>query len=177
MGKSKKNEPEFVFREFDEILNNALEALDEVQEITAKLHPRYLERLGLTKALKTMFVKVSDVLEFDCEIDSIDRLFPKEAEINVYRIVQEAVNNIIKHSDASEAEIRIKKFADKVVISIKDDGRGFDTDNVKPSGSGLGLVGLKERTAMIGGTISINSSLGNGTEIKINLPIENNLKI
>lgn len=172
MGKNKKNEPESVFREFDEISKDVLEALDEVQEITAKLHPRYLERLSLTKALKTMFVKVSDVLEFDYEIDAIDGLFPKDAEINVYRIVQESVNSIIKHSDAAEAEIKIKKFADKVVISIKNDGRGFDVNNIKPSGSGLGLVGLKERTAMIGGTILITSSVGNGTEIKINLPVE-----
>lgn len=171
MGKNKKNEPESVFREFDEISKDALEALDEVQEITAKLHPRYLERLGLTKALKTMFVKVADVLEFNYEIDEIDNLFPKEAEINVYRIVQESLNKIIKHSDAAEAEIKIKKFADKVIISIKDDGRGFDVKNVKPSGSGLGLVGLKERTAIIGGTILINSSRGNGAEIKINLPL------
>lgn len=171
MGKNKRAEPEIVLREFDEISKNALEALDEVQEITAKLHPRYLERLGLTKALKTMFVKVSDVLEFNHEIDAIDNLFPKDAEINVYRIVQESVNNIIKHSDAAEAEVKIKKFADKIVIMIKDDGRGFDTNNVKPSGSGLGLVGLKERTAIIGGTISIISSVGNGTEIRVNLPI------
>jgi len=170
MGKVKKNEPEKAFREFDEISKSALDALDEVQEITAKLHPRYLERLGLTKALKTMFVKVADVLEFNYEIDAIDGVFPKDAEINVYRIVQESVNNIIKHSDAAEAEIKIKKIADKVVIEIKDDGRGFDVNNVKPSGSGLGLVGLKERTNMIGGTILINSSRGNGTEIKINLP-------
>jgi signal transduction histidine kinase len=171
MGKNKNNEPEYVFREFDEISKDALEALDEVQEITAKLHPRYLERLGLTKALKTMFVKVADVLEFDYEIDVIDGVFPKDAEINVYRIVQESVNNIIKHSDAAEAEIKIKKFADKVVITIKDDGRGFDTNNIKPSGGGLGLVGIKERTNIIGGTISINSSIGIGTEIRINLPI------
>lgn len=84
--------------------------------------------------------------------------------------MQKSVNNIIKHSDAAEAEIKIKKIADKVIISIKDDGRGFDLNDIKPSGSGLGLVGLKERTNMIGGTISINSSVGNGTEIKINLP-------
>ncbi len=171
MGKNKKNEPESVFREFDEISKDALEALDEVQEITAKLHPRYLERLGLTKALKTMFVKITGVLEFNYEIDAIDGVFPKDAEINVYRIVQESLNNIIKHSNAAEAEIKIKKFADRVLISIKDDGRGFDVSNVKPSGTGLGIVGLKERTAIIGGTISINSSVGNGTEIRISLPV------
>jgi len=176
MGKSKRYEPETVSKEFDEISNNALDALDEVQEITNKLHPHYLERLGLSKALKSMFIKVQDVVEFTSEVDSIDNLFPKEAEINVYRIVQESVNNIIKHSDASEAEVKVKKGEYEVLITIKDDGRGFDTNNIKSNGTGLGLVGLKERTNMIGGRISINSSVGNGTEIKVILPIKNGLK-
>jgi signal transduction histidine kinase/ligand-binding sensor domain-containing protein len=175
MGQNRRGEPEIVAREFAEISNNALEALDEVQVITNKLHPHYLERLGLTKALKAMFAKISDVVELDCEIDSVDNLFPKEAEINVYRIVQESLNNVIKHSDAAEAVIKIKKAENQVVISIKDDGRGFDTNNVKSNGGGLGLSGLRERTNMLGGAISINSSIGNGTEIKVILPVKNSL--
>lgn len=172
MGKNKNNEPEIVAREFEEISNNALEALDEVQEITSNLHPHYLERLGLTKAIKSMLSKVSDVLEIVSEIDPVDDLFPKEAEINVYRIVQESVNNIIKHSDASEAEIKVKRAGDEVVITIEDDGRGFDPSNVKAKGGGLGLVGLKERANMIGGAIFIDSSVGRGTKIQVNLPIK-----
>ncbi|MBX7174096.1 MAG: hypothetical protein K1X72_24200 [Pyrinomonadaceae bacterium] len=172
MGKNKASEPENMRREFEEISQNALEALDEVQQITANLHPHYLERLGLTKALKAMFTKLSDVIELNAEIDSIDNVFPKESEINVYRIVQESLNNIIKHSDASEAEIKIKRLENEVIIAIKDDGRGFDTTNFKAKGSGLGLVGLRERTKMLGGKISINSSIGNGSEIKLNLPIQ-----
>lgn len=172
MGKSNRYEPEIMLREFDEISQNALEALDEVQQITSNLHPHYLERLGLTKALKAMFAKVSDVIELNSEIVLIDNIFPKEAEINVYRIVQESINNIVKHSDASEAEIKIKKVENEVIITIKDDGRGFDTTNFKAKGTGLGLVGLRERTNMLGGKISINSSIGNGTEIRVNLPIQ-----
>jgi signal transduction histidine kinase len=122
-----------------------------------------------------MFMKVSDVVELNSEIDSIDDTFPKEAEINIYRIVQESLNNVIKHSEASEAEITIKKSETEVVITIKDDGRGFDADNIKSNGGGLGLVGLKERTNMLGGAISINSSVGNGTEIKVILPIKNSV--
>ena len=171
MGKNRRNEPEKVLNEFDEISQNALAALEEVQIITSNLHPHYLERLGLTKAIKSMLLKVSDVVEVVSEIDVIDNLFPKEAEINVYRIIQESLNNIIKHSAAAEAEIKVKKFADEVVITIKDDGRGFDTENTKSKGGGLGLVGLRERTNIIGGRISINSSLGNGTEIRVILPI------
>jgi signal transduction histidine kinase/ligand-binding sensor domain-containing protein len=172
MGKTKNNDPEIVAREFEEISTSALEALDEVQEITNNLHPHYLERLGLTKAIKSMLLKVSEVLEVSGEIDLIDNIFPKEMEINVFRIVQESVNNIIKHSDAAEADIKIKSAENEIVITIKDDGRGFDTDNIKSKGSGLGLVSLKERTNMIGGKISINSSVGNGTEIKVILPLK-----
>ena len=172
MGKNHLNEPETTLREFDEISQNALEALDEVQQITSNLHPHYLERLGLTKALKAMFAKLSDVIEINAEMILLDNVFPKEAEINVYRIVQESLNNVIKHSDASEAEIKITKVANEVIITIKDDGRGFDTTNFKAKGTGLGLVGLRERTKMLGGKISINSSVGNGTEIRVNLPVK-----
>lgn len=174
MGKGKMNEPEIMRREFDEISVNALEALDEVQQITSNLHPHYLERLGLTKALKAMFAKLSDVIELNSEIDLIDNIFPKEAEINVYRIVQESLNNVVKHSDASEAEIKILKAENEVIITIKDDGRGFDTTNFKAKGTGLGLVGLRERAKMLGGRISINSSVGNGAEIRVHLPFKQN---
>jgi signal transduction histidine kinase/streptogramin lyase len=173
MGKNNLNEPEIMLREFDEISQNALEALDEVQQITSNLHPHYLERLGLTKALKARLSKLADVIEIKSEIDLIDNLFPKEVEINVYRIVQESLNNIIKHSDASEVEIIVKKTDNEVIITIKDDGRGFDMTNFKAKGTGLGLVGLRERTKMLGGKISINSSVGNGTEIRVNLPLKN----
>ncbi len=171
MGKNNLNEPEITLREFDEISQNALEALDEVQQITSNLHPHYLERLGSTKALKAMFAKLSDVIEINSEMILLDNIFPKDAEINVYRIVQESINNIIKHSDASEAEIKITKAENEVIITIKDDGRGFDTTNFNAKGIGLGLVGLRERTKMLGGKISINSSVGNGTEIKVKVRV------
>ena len=170
MGNNKKDDVEYVSKEFGEISKNALQALEEVQEITSNLHPQYLERLGLTKALKSMFAKVDGVIELDYEIAEIDDCFTKDLEIGVYRIVQESLNNIIKHSAASEAVIRITKTDVEVVISIKDDGRGFDPNNYKSKGSGFGLVGLKERTNMIGGQINIDSIVGKGTKIKLVLP-------
>ncbi len=172
MGKSKKDEPEFVAKEFNEISQNALDGLSEVQEITNALHPHYLARLGLTKALKAMFQKLEGFIEFEYEIDAIDNIFPKNEEINVYRIIQESSNNIIKHSEAAEAVVKIKKIENEVIITVTDDGRGFDPNNAKSKSGGLGLVGLKERINMLGGRISIVSSLGNGTEIKIVLPIK-----
>lgn len=169
IGKNNKNDPQYVFNEFEEISRNANEALDEVHEITSNLHPHYLERLGLTKALKSMFTNISGVIELDYEIETIDDIFPKNSEINVYRIVQESLNNIIKHSEASEATISINRTEKEVMVIISDNGRGFDPD--KSKGNGLGLVGLNERTKFIGGKLTIKSAPGTGTEINIILPI------
>ena len=125
--------------------------------------------MGLTKALQTMFSRMSGVLELDYEIDPIDNIFPKNSEINVYRIVQECLNNVIKHSESSEATIVIKITDKEVLITITDNGKGFDPN--KSKSSGLGLVGLNERTKFIGGKLTIKSAIGMGTEIKIILPI------
>ncbi|HRH46380.1 MAG TPA: triple tyrosine motif-containing protein, partial [Pyrinomonadaceae bacterium] len=169
MGKRKKDDPEFVFNEFEEISLNANGALDEVHEITSNLHPYNLERMGLTKALQTMFSRISGVLKLDFEIDPVDDIFPKLTEINIYRIVQECLNNIIKHSESSTAAVRVKRTRKEVLITITDNGKGFDPNKLK--GNGLGLVGLNERTKFIGGKLTIKSAPGMGTEIKINLPI------
>lgn len=169
MGKKRKDDPQFVFNEFEEISLSANGALDEVHEITSNLHPYNLERMGLTKALKSMFTKVSGVMKLDYEMDTIDDIFPKHSEINIYRIMQESLNNIIKHSEASAAAITIKAREKEVVITITDNGRGFDPNVAK--GNGLGLVGLNERTNLIGGKLRIKSGDGKGTEITINLPI------
>ena len=169
MGKNKKNNSRDGFEEFEEISRNANGALDEVHEITSNLHPYYLERMGLTKALESMFAAVSGVINLDYELDPIDDIFPKHSEINIYRIVQESLNNIIKHSEASAAVIGIKRAEKEVVITISDNGRGFDAN--KSKGNGLGLVGLNERTNFIGGKLNITSAAGTGTEIKITLPM------
>ena len=83
--------------------------------------------------------------------------------------MQEALNNIIKHSESSEAAIRIKRTEQEVIITITDNGKGFDPNKSKESG--LGLVGLNERTKFIGGKLIIKSAHEVGTEIKIILPI------
>jgi len=100
-------------------------------------------------------------------------VFDKKIEINLYRIIQEAVNNIIRHSQATEAIIAIKKNIKYVTISIRDDGKGFYKNNMLKETNSLGLVGMYERTKLIGGRCTIKSNPPTGTEIEIRIPIPN----
>ncbi len=101
------------------------------------------------------------------------RLAP-EIETNLYRIVQEALNNIYKHAQASSVNIVVERRKDAMVLIIEDDGKGFDPSNIrtnKESGVGLGLVGMRERAGIIGGTLEIESAPGNGTTIFVRVPV------
>jgi signal transduction histidine kinase len=162
---------ERAFEQLNEIAGAATEALNEVKEITYNLRPYQLDRLGLTKAIESMLRRASsDATEFSFEIDSIDGRFPEDSEINVYRIVQESVNNIIKHASASLAKIRIKGCERTVEITIEDNGKGFDTGKIRSSGGGFGLLGIAERTRIFDGVFEVHSTVGRGTVISIELP-------
>jgi signal transduction histidine kinase/ligand-binding sensor domain-containing protein len=162
---------ERAFEQLNEIAGAATEALNEVKEITYNLRPYQLDRLGLTKAIESMLRRASsDATEFSFEIDSIDGRFPEDSEINVYRIVQESVNNIIKHASASLAKIRIKGCERTVEITIEDNGKGFNTGKIRSSGSGFGLLGIAERTRIFDGVFEVHSTVGRGTVISIELP-------
>lgn len=162
---------ETIVSEITTISETASNALLEVREITNNLRPQLLDRLGLTKALRSMLRKVSGVVDIESEIGLIDGLVSKNEEINIYRIVQEAINNVIKHSKAANALVEIKRGKNNILITIKDNGIGFDTAKVKTNGGGLGLVGLNERTQLLNGKISIISEVGEGTIIEVTIPL------
>lgn len=157
------------FEEFGEISDTASNALGEVREIIYNLRPQHLERIGLTRAIRAMLKRTAGILDYEAEIDSIDDLFPADEEIIIYRIIQECLNNIIKHSEAAKAKVLIRKLSDKVIIKVEDDGKGFDRE--KTSKGGFGLVGLEERVALLEGEFVIKSKIDEGTLIVIELPI------
>jgi signal transduction histidine kinase len=101
------------------------------------------------------------------------RLEP-EIETNIYRIVQEALNNIVKHSKASEFNVQITKHEEKIVVSVEDNGVGFDFGGIKKTDlkSGMGIINMQERIVPLDGNLSVNSKLGGGTEILIEIPLE-----
>jgi len=159
-------------KHFDEISTMTSQALEEVREITHNLRPYHLDRLGLKEALEFMLEKVASASEirFSAEIDSMDGVFSKEAEMNMYRIVQEGINNIIKHSKATEATVRLKCDGRCIQLIIVDNGKGFistpNSSNTLRSGC-FGLTGISERARMIGGREVIHSVPGEGTTITI----------
>lgn len=158
--------------QFNEIASSATHSIEEVRQIAYNLRPHHLDRLGLTQALEAMIERVaaSTSIHFTSELVSIDDLFPKDAEITVFRVVQESINNIIKHSQATEARVKIERESGAVTITIQDNGRGFAAQT--PQGSrqgGFGLLGLSERVRILGGQHSVDSIPGQGTTIQIKL--------
>ena len=154
-----------------------IESIDEVREISYNLHPHQLDRLGLTRAIHSIITKSFKPLEIAVskQIDDLTDLFPKQMEIHLYRIIQEALNNIIRHADAKNVFIIVKKMSQVVNILIKDDGRGFDykkyvLDQTKTGG--LGLAGVAERVKILKGKVIFDSVPNEGTMIKIIIPFD-----
>lgn len=155
--------------QFEEITEESGNAISEVREIAYNLRPHLLDRLGLTKAISSMLNKAADNLHLKMflQIDDIDGLFESEAELSIYRIIQESLNNIIKHSEATEVRFSVLRKEDFVSIKIEDNGKGFDKNSQNQNG--FGLLGITERVRMLGGEFLIESELNQGTKTLINL--------
>jgi signal transduction histidine kinase/ligand-binding sensor domain-containing protein len=159
----------------DEISEAATQSLEEVRQISHNLRPYQLERLGLTNTLQTMLRQIANASDigFTVEVGLIDGLLSKEEEISLYRIVQEAINNILKHSGAKEASVHVECTGAEIQITVADDGRGFV---LEPAGQaelqkrGFGLTGSAERVRMLGGKQAIHTAPGQGTIIHITIP-------
>ena len=145
--------------QMDEIAEAATDAIDEVKEIAYNLRPFHLDRLGLTTAIDVMLGHVADAhgLRIVKDLDPLDDVFPKDEEINVYRIVQEGVTNVVKHAAATEVRVTIKREGRTVAIAIEDDGRGFVGAGGGAAAAatvgkgGFGLQGMAERARLFGG--------------------------
>ncbi len=160
----------------DDLSEVAQAAINEAREISYNLHPHQLDRLGLKKALVSMINKIaqSSVLRIDWEIDDVSGLFSKEAEINLFRLVQEGLNNIVKHAAATAATIQIKKTDTKIEILVADNGKGFDADlhSTNPAAQkGFGLSGMAERARILLGEFFIESEAGKGTRLRVGIPV------
>src|SRR6185437_6235332 len=140
----RSSEDNGVRERLQEISDASSQALDEVRQITHGLRPYQLNRLGLTQAIKAALNQVSSDsrMVFARRVDDVDKIFDQDSEIHVYRIVQEAINNVIKHSAANEVAVVIKNRANIVSLSIRDNGKGFDpalASASEPNAFGYGL--------------------------------------
>ena len=166
--KSDKNLDE----ELHEIMESATISIQEVRAISHALRPVHLEKFGLTEAIKNLYnqLEQTSAIEWINHIDDIDGLISKDKDINFYRVLQEGSKNILKHSSAKQASIIIRRFETEIRVIMSDDGTGFDLKE-KQDSSGLGFLGMQERIDTLGGSLTIESQIGEGTVIKIILPI------
>ncbi len=167
--------PERVIEQMREISDAAADSIKEVREIAHNLHPYQLEHLGLTTALETMIEAVEETtqIRFDSQIDDVDDVLKKDAEINLYRVVQECLNNIVKHSGATKVNLSLKKNNGNLNLSIEDDGKGFAVESAKGK-RGLGLTGMGERARMLNAEYEIHSVPSAGTTINLQINLQTN---
>jgi two-component system sensor histidine kinase DegS len=155
----------------------AADSLHELQRLIADLRPSHLDDLGLPAALRWYagIVQERTGLKITVDIEGDELLISAALKIAVFRIVQEALNNITKHAQAKDVYIKLEYQPKHVVVSVRDDGVGFDLDTVqmrrarRPS---LGLAGMQERAALVRGEVSIQSSPGQGTMVEARLPLQ-----
>ncbi len=189
--------PDSIREQLERISEQSSQAIDEAKEISYNLRPYLLDRLGLTKALEAMAGKVAAAsgVEISFEAGGIDGVFSKEAEINLYRIVQESLNNIVKHAEATKAWVSVKRDGQSVTVAISDDGKGFDIADCglriadlragevtspsnpqsairNPQSRGFGLTGIAERARMLGGDLTVHSAPGHGATIRMTLSLK-----
>ena len=158
----------------EQISSVSSSSIEEVRTIAANLRPHQLDRLGLSRALTAMLREAAESsgLRLTSEIAELKGLLTKEAEINLYRIAQEALNNVLKHSGATEARVVVERDDTQVRLVIEDNGRGFDRESKQgDSAHGMGLSGMAERTRILNGRLEIRSAPGQGTWLKIEVPI------
>ena len=159
-----------------EISDEASSAIAETREISYNLRPFQLDRLGLTKAIEAMIrtTGIASGIRFTSELDNIDDIFPEDLRINFYRIVQESLGNIMKHAQATEVSIRVKRRVENVILTIEDNGCGFTPDerSPAPSRSGFGLTGMGERASLLGGELKVRSIPGKGTTVLFEIPLK-----
>lgn len=162
-------------KQIRQITDVASESLADVRGVAHALTPRELDHLGLSAALKTMVESVGDTTEIVIrdEIQDVDGVLPVAAEINLYRIVQEALSNLVRHSGAGHASVRVRRDDHAIRVSVEDDGRGLAAGQVVAGdpGGGFGLSGMAERARILDGQFEVESEPGGGTRVRVVVPV------
>jgi len=161
-------------RELKAVVSRTLEAL---HDLSVELRPRALDDLGLVTALerylRTCAAKYGLVIDFQT-VGLKDGRLPPYIETTLYRIIQEAMTNVVRHANATSVSVLLERRGSSVVAIVEDDGKGFDLDEVLQSGEEkrrLGLYGMEERASLAGGKLTIESSPGQGTTVFVEIPL------
>ncbi len=166
------NFPRSAKQQLHELLNSASELGADIHTVSHRLHSATLENLGLVSGISALCKEFSNRhgIEIDFSTDDIPKGVHSDVALCLFRIVQEALQNLKKHSGAAKAEVRLRRTGDRILVSIRDEGKGFDARvNGKP---GLGIRSMGERARLVGGHLKIYSELGKGTRIEATVPLQ-----
>mgnify|MGYP001771063884 CR=1 FL=1 len=145
---------------------------DEIRRLAAQLHPSILDHFGLAVAVES-YVKDFEKREkigvhFSCR--NLPERFPQETASCLYRIVQEGLRNVSRHARASRVAVRLRRYANFLYLSIRDDGTGFNMESLEGR-RGLGLVSMQERARLVHGQFRVRSRAGSGTHLVVRVPL------
>ncbi|WP_369995194.1 tetratricopeptide repeat protein [Winogradskyella sp.] len=156
-----------------EIENLAASTLSNLRAISRNLHPATIKQLGFTVAARELVNKVDEDIDtlLTADIQNIDDVLDSNKKLHLYRILQELLNNLVKHSNAKSAEISIFKTQEHIKFEYKDNGIGFDLNEKYKSSNSLGINSIKERCKILNASLLIKSRISHGTEILITMPI------
>lgn len=168
--------PESMRARVDRITRYLDQTCEQLRHLSHELRPPMLERLGLVPALRYLIAGFQHRHNLTVTLNApdLEERLPLDVELMLYRVVQEGLRNAVRHAYANGVEVTLRVSASRITCAIRDDGKGFDTSApaVEAEGKGgLGLMGIRERASVLGGTVNIQSSPGQGTELRISIPI------
>jgi PAS domain S-box-containing protein len=157
---------------FDETLKSVRDLASDIHALSHRLHSSKLEYLGLAAAADGLCRETSDRqdVEIDFHAENIPRSLPKEISLCLFRVLQEALQNAVRHSGVRQFEVSLKGASDEIQLCVRDSGLGFDSEKAITC-RGLGLVSMKERLKLVGGKLSIDAKLQHGTSIDARVPL------
>lgn len=166
MARLQPQEPAALRRQLAELTSEVHHATHQIKNLAQRLRPPALDRLGLDMALQQLAGEFSGrglPVELSVSL-GLERL-PQDVETALFRIAQEALTNTALHSEAGQARITLEADIEQISLAVADDGVGFDADDLQ--GGGLGLLGMRERVAMLGGDFRIETRPGEGTRLEV----------
>jgi signal transduction histidine kinase/ABC-type uncharacterized transport system substrate-binding protein len=164
--------PRSAKQQLHELLNSASEIGADIHTVSHRLHSATLENLGLVPGIGALCQEFNDRhgIEIDFSSEDIPKGVPSDVALCLFRIVQEALQNLRKHSGVVKAEVRLRRTGNRILVSIRDEGKGFDARvNGEP---GIGIRSMRERARLAGGHLKIYSEPGKGTRIEATVPFQ-----
>ena len=159
-------------RELNNIAELTSECSSGLHDISHQLHPSRLDTLGLVTTLGSFCKEVS--LQHNLQVQfahaDVPEQVPKDISLCLFRVVQEALRNVVKHSGAAEVKVELTGHGDQIDLCISDAGAGFDPGFAKFD-AGLGLISMRERLRLVGGHLAIESEVSHGTRIRARIPL------